>query len=111
MDGVTLMIRRDLVRRVDKLARRAGLSTTALANLLLEAAVNSEERRLARDQRVAKALEAILVRAIRSGDYDPATPMRGRSGLPGEALGNLSAAVAPVDARSDGQPPLGRETR
>jgi hypothetical protein len=64
MDVSTLMIRKDLVRRLDRIARRAGLSTTALANLLLEAAVHDEERWLARDQRVIKELEAILVRAI-----------------------------------------------
>jgi predicted transcriptional regulator len=70
MDVSTLMIRKDLVRRLDRIARRAGLSTTALANLWLEAAVNGEERWLARDQRVIKELEAILVRAILNGDYN-----------------------------------------
>jgi predicted transcriptional regulator len=70
MDVSTLMIRKDLVRRLDRIARRAGLSMTALANLLLEAAVNDEERWLARDQRVIKELEAILVRAILNGDDD-----------------------------------------
>jgi hypothetical protein len=70
MDVLTLVIRKDLVRRLDRIARRAGLSTTALANLFLEAAVNDEERWLTRDQRVIKELEAILVRAILNGDYD-----------------------------------------
>jgi len=70
MDGATLMIRQDLVRRLDQLAKRTGLSTTALANLFLEAAVNDEERMLARDQRVTRELEAILVRAILRGEYD-----------------------------------------
>jgi predicted transcriptional regulator len=67
---VTLVIRKDLVRRLDRIASRAGLSTTALANLFLEAAVNEEERWLARDQRVIKELEAILVHAILNGDDD-----------------------------------------
>jgi hypothetical protein len=47
-----------------------GLSTTALANLWLEAAVNDEERRLARDQRVTRELEVVLVRAILRGEDD-----------------------------------------
>jgi predicted transcriptional regulator len=114
MDGATLMIRQDLVRRLDQLARRTGLTTTALANLLLEAAVNDEERRLAHDQRVTRELEAILVRAILRGDYDPATTVThersDRSGPPGEAQGFLAAATEPGDAgRGDSQPPLGRE--
>jgi predicted transcriptional regulator len=61
-----------VVRRLDRLARQTGLSTTALATPFLEAAVNRAERQLARDQRVAKELEAILVRAILRGEYDPA---------------------------------------
>jgi hypothetical protein len=76
MDRVTRMIPRALGRRLDTLARRVGLSTTALGSLLLEAAVNDEERRLARDQRVARELEAILVRAILRGGYD------GQAGAP-----------------------------
>jgi hypothetical protein len=70
MNGATLTIRQDVVRRLDKLARRTGLTTTALANLFLEAAVNRAEQQLARDQRVAKELEAVLVRAILRGEYD-----------------------------------------
>jgi hypothetical protein len=70
MEVLTLVIRKDLVRRLDRIARRAGLSTTARANLFLEAAVNDEERWMARDQRVIKELEAILVRAILNGDDD-----------------------------------------
>jgi hypothetical protein len=70
MDVLTLAIRKDLVRRLDRIAKRAGLSTTALANLFLEAAVNDEERWLARDQRVIKELEAIPVRAMLNGDDD-----------------------------------------
>jgi hypothetical protein len=69
----TLMIQKALRRRLDTLARRVGLSTTALGNLLLEAALNAEERRFAREQRAAKDLEAILVRVILRGDDDPAT--------------------------------------
>jgi hypothetical protein len=64
MDRVTPRIHKVLVRRLATLARRMGLSPTALANLWLEAAVNEEERRLARE------LEAVLVRAIRRGEYD-----------------------------------------
>jgi predicted transcriptional regulator len=78
MNGATLTIRRDVVRRLDKLARRTGLTMTALANLFLEAAVNSAEQQLARDQRVAKELEAVLVRAILRGEYDPATSVKPR---------------------------------
>jgi hypothetical protein len=114
MDMSTLMIHKELMRRLDKLAKRTGLSTSALANLLLEAAVNDEERRLARDQRVTRELEAVLIRAILRGEYDPTTSVThetsGRSGPPDEALGNLAAAVAPGDAGRGGQPPLGRET-
>ena len=66
----TLMIHQELRRRLDRLAKRMGLSTTALANLWLEAAVNDEERRLARDQRVTRELEAVLVRAILRGEDD-----------------------------------------
>jgi hypothetical protein len=72
MAGVTLVIRTDVVRRPDRLARHTGLTTTALANLFLEAAVNRAEQQLARDQWVAKELEAILVRTILRGEYDPA---------------------------------------
>jgi hypothetical protein len=94
----TLMIHQALRRRLDTLARRVGLSTTALGNLLLEAAVNAEERRLARDHRVVKALEDVLVRAILRGEYDPAVSgtyaWSGRSDPPG-------------DARRSGQPPDG----
>jgi hypothetical protein len=104
-----------LMRRLDQLARRTGLSPTALGNLLLEAAVTEEERRLARDQRVAKALEAVLVRAILRGEYDPATAITHarstRSGPPGEAPGPLAAAATPGAAGSDGQPPLDRGRR
>jgi hypothetical protein len=78
MSGAPLTIRQDLVRRLDRLARRTGLTTTALANLLLEAATNHAEQQLARDQRVAKELEAILVRAILRGDYNPATSVKPR---------------------------------
>jgi predicted transcriptional regulator len=70
MDMSTLMIHQELRRRLDRLAKRMGLSTTALANLWLEAAVNDEERRLARDQRVTRELEAVLVRAILRGEDD-----------------------------------------
>jgi len=81
------MIHKALLRRLDTLARRVGLSTTALGNLLLEAAVNAEERRFAREQRAAKDLEAILVRAILRGDDDPGTSVTHetsvRSGPPG----------------------------
>jgi predicted transcriptional regulator len=66
----TLMIHQELRRRLDRLAKRMGLSTTALANLWLEAAVHDEERRLARDQRVTRELEAVLVRAILRGEDD-----------------------------------------
>jgi predicted transcriptional regulator len=78
MSGATLTVRQDLVRRLDTLARRTGLTTPALANLFLEAAVNQAEQQLARDQRVAKELEAILVRAILRGEYDPATSVKPR---------------------------------
>jgi hypothetical protein len=44
----------------------------------LKAAVNQAERQLARDQRVAKELEAVLVRAILRGEYDPATSVKPR---------------------------------
>jgi hypothetical protein len=64
------MIHKELRRRLDTLARRVGLSTTALGNLLLEAALNAEERRFAREQRAARDLEAILVRAILRGEYN-----------------------------------------
>ncbi len=64
------MIHKELRRRLDTLARRVGLSTTALGNLLLEAALNAEERRFAREQRAARDLEAILVRAILWGEYN-----------------------------------------
>jgi predicted transcriptional regulator len=70
MEGVTRVIRTDVVRRLDRIARRAGLSATALANRFLEAAVNHEERRLARDQRVIQELEAVLVRAMLHGADD-----------------------------------------
>lgn len=110
-----LMIHKELRRRLDTLARRVGLSTTALGNLLLEAALNAEERRFAREQRAAKDLEAVLVRAILQGDYDPATSvthdMSGRSGPPGEAQGPLAAAATHGAAGSDGQPPLDRARR
>jgi predicted DNA-binding protein len=66
----TLMIPKELMRRLDRLAKRMGLSTTVLVNLWLEAAVNDEERRLARDQRVTRELEAVLVRAILRGEDD-----------------------------------------
>lgn len=78
MDRSTLMIHKALMRRLDKLARHTGLTTTALANLFLEAAVNHAEQQLARDQRVAKELEAILVRAILRGDDDPTTSVHTR---------------------------------
>jgi len=70
MDMSMLMIPKELRRRLDRLAKRMGLSTTALANLWLEAAVHDEERRLARDQRVTRELEAVLVRAILRGEDD-----------------------------------------
>lgn len=70
IDMSTLMIHQELRRRLDRLAKRMGLSTNALANLWLEAAVNDEERRLARDQRVTRELEAVLVRAILRGEDD-----------------------------------------
>jgi hypothetical protein len=70
------MIHKELRRRLATLARRVGLSTTALGNLLLEAALNAEERRFAREQRAVKDLEAILVRAILRGEYD------GQAGAP-----------------------------
>jgi hypothetical protein len=111
----TLMIQKELLRRLDTLARRVGLSTTVLGNLLLEAAVNDEERRFAREQRAAKDLEAILVRAILRGDDDPATAvtreMSVRSGPPGAAQGPHAAAATPGAAGSDGQPPLDRGRR
>jgi hypothetical protein len=111
----TLMIHKELRRRLNTLARRVGLSTTALGNLLLEAAVNEEERRFAREQRAAKDLEALLVRAILRGDYDPATAVTharsARSGPLGEAPGPHAAAATPGAAERDGPPPLGRETR
>jgi hypothetical protein len=78
MSGATLTIRQDVVRRLDTLARRTGLTTTALANLFIEAAVNQAEQQLARDQRVVKELEAILVRAILRGEYDLATSVNTR---------------------------------
>jgi hypothetical protein len=110
-----LIIHKALLRRLDTLARRVGLSTTALGNLLLEAAVNAEERRFARDHRVAKALEDVLVRAILRGAYDPAAAITHasstRSGPPGEAQDSLAASATPGAAGSDGQPPLGKETR
>jgi hypothetical protein len=106
------MIYTQLRRRLDTLAKQVGLSTTALGNLLLEAAVNAEERRFAREQRAAKDLEAILVRAILRGDYDPATSVTHerhvRSGPPGAAEGSLAAADGPGAAGSDGQPLLDR---
>jgi hypothetical protein len=109
------MIHKELLRRLTTLARRVGLSTTALGNLLLEAAVNDEERRFAREQRAAKDLEAILVRAILRGDYDPTTSatreMSVRSGPPGAAQGSLATAAAPGAVGSDGQPPLDRASR
>jgi hypothetical protein len=114
-DVSMLMIHKALLRRLDILARRVGLSTTALGNLLLEAAVNAEERRFAREQRAAKDLEAILVRAILRGDDDPGTSVTHersvRSGPPGEAQDSLAAAAAPGAAGSDGQPPLDRGSR
>jgi predicted transcriptional regulator len=70
MDMSTLMIPKELMRRLDRLAKRMGLRTTALANLWIEAAVHDEERRLARDQRVTRELEAVLVRAILRGEDD-----------------------------------------
>jgi predicted transcriptional regulator len=70
MDMSTLMIHQELRRRLDRLAKRMSLSTTALANLWLEAAVHDAERRLARDQRVTRELEAVLVRAILRGEDD-----------------------------------------
>jgi hypothetical protein len=78
MDRVTLAIRQDVVRRLDTLARRTGLTTTALAHLFLEAAVHQAEQQLARDRRVAEELKAILVRAILRGEYDPATSVHTR---------------------------------
>ncbi len=115
LDVPTLMIHKALLRRLDTLARRVGLSTTALGNLLLEAAVNEEERRFAREQRAAKDLEAILVRAILRGDDDPGTSVTHersvRSGPPGEAQDSLAAAAAPGVAGSDGPPPLDRGSR
>jgi hypothetical protein len=115
LDMPTLMIHQALRRRLDILARRVGLSTTALGNLLLEAAVNAEERRLARDHRVVKALEDVLVRAILRGEYDPATAITHarstRSGPPGEAQDSLAASATPCAAGSDGQPPLDRGRR
>jgi hypothetical protein len=111
----TLVIHKVLMRRLDQLARRTGLSPTALGNLLLEAAVTEEERLRARDHRVAKALEDVLVRAILRGEYDPATSVtherRVRSGPPVEAPGPLTATVAPGTAGSDGQPSPDRESR
>ena len=111
----TLMIHTQLRRRLDTLAKRVGLSTTALGNLLLEAAVNEEERRFAREQRAAKDLEAILVRAILRGDYDPAASVTrersARSGPPGAAQGPHAAAAAPGAAGRDGPPPLDRGRR
>jgi hypothetical protein len=105
-----LMIHKALLRRLDILARRVGLSTTALGNLLLEAAVNEEERRFTREQRAAKDLEAILVRAIVRGDDDPTTSATRersvRSGPPGEAPGPIAAAATPGAAGTDGPPPL-----
>jgi predicted transcriptional regulator len=102
----TLVIHKELMRRLDQLARRTGPSPTALGNLLLEAAVTEEERLRARDQRVAKALEEVLVRAILRGEYDPAgsgTDARsGRSSPSGEALENPAAAVAPGEAGREG---------
>jgi hypothetical protein len=110
LDVPMLMIHKALLRRLDILARRVGLSTTALGNLLLEAAVNEEERRFAREQRAVKDLEAILVRAILRGDDDPGTSVtRERSvrpGPPGEAQDSLAAAAAPRTAGRDGPPPL-----
>jgi predicted transcriptional regulator len=73
MSGTTLTVRQDVMRRLDTLARRTGLTTAALANLFLEAAVNRAEQQMARDHRVVKELEAVLVRAILRGEYDPAT--------------------------------------
>jgi predicted transcriptional regulator len=70
IDMSTLMIPKELRRRLNRLATRMGLSTTALANLWLEAAVHDEERRLARDQRVTREREAVLVRAILRGEDD-----------------------------------------
>jgi hypothetical protein len=111
----TLMIHKALLRRLDTLAKRVALSTTALGNLLLEAAVNEEERRFAREQHAAKDLEAIRVRAILQGDFDPATSvtreMNVRSGPPGEAQGPLAATAAPGSAGRDGQPPFDRGRR
>jgi hypothetical protein len=68
MHGATLTIRPDLVRRLDTRARRTGQTAPALATLVLEAAVNQAEPQLARDRRVAQALEAVLVRAILRGE-------------------------------------------
>jgi hypothetical protein len=111
----TLVIHKELMRRLDQLARRTGLSPTALGNLLLEAAVTEEERLRARDQRVAKEVEEVLVRAILRGEYDPAVSgtyaRSGRSSPSGEAQGSLAAAAAPRATGSDGQPPLDRGRR
>jgi hypothetical protein len=100
----TLLVHKALLRRLDTLARRVGLSTTMLGNLLLEAAVNAEERRFAREQRAVKDLEAILVRALLNGDYDPTTSAtrerRDRLGSPGEVLGTPSL-VDVQDGRRD----------
>jgi hypothetical protein len=115
LDVPTLMIHKELLRRLTTLARRVGLSTTALGNLLLEAAVNDEERRFAREQRAAKDLEALLVRAILQGDYDPATSVTHersvRSEPPGAAPGPLAATTTPGTAGSDGPPLLDRGGR
>ena len=128
----TLMIHKALLRRLDTLARRAGVSTTVLGNLLLEAAVNEEERRFAREQRVARELEAILVRAagpalaqtkptpavdaaVVRGDYKPAATgpheRSDQSGPLSEAQGPLAATAAPGSAGSAEQPPLDRGRR
>jgi hypothetical protein len=115
LDVSTLVIHKELMRRLDQLARRTGLSPTALGNLLLEAAVTEEERLRARDQRVAKELEEVLVRAILRGEYDPATSVTHEMGVqpgpPGEAPGPLAATVAPGSAGGDGPPWLDRGRR
>jgi predicted transcriptional regulator len=77
----TLMIHKALMRRLDKLAKRTGLSTSALAHLWLEAAVNEEERRLARDQRVTRKLKAVLDRFL-SRCMGSSSVSLGRQALP-----------------------------
>lgn len=71
-------IRDDLVRRLNQLARRKGLSVTKLVNLYVEACVNHEEQMMARDQTVVQELEAVLVRAILKGDDDGTSGIESR---------------------------------